>query len=284
MHKMTNRSRTSDVDMEAALGIISRPAGSSAAPDPAPRASRGGLEIGVAATLPEVMHAWELVYRAYVRIGLIDENEYQIHASPYAIHPETVVVVGHTEDGTACTLSIMHDDARGLPLDEVYRRELDQLRDQGRRLLEVGLLADRRENISRSLPAIMGMMRFVFYNTLFTHTDDIICGVHPKHAAFYKRYFAFEEAGEATTHPSVKDKPVVLLRLPLKEKLALDPLPRGLASYVQDPLPAETFDRHFDFAPAAMHGSRLAQYLDVKPQARWDQWNDLASPLVPVAG
>lgn len=240
------------------------PTSGDATPGRAERASIGDLSIGVATELAEVIEAWQLVYQAYRRIGIIDANDAEVHATALAISPQTTVIVGRTEIELASTLAIMHDSPRGLPLDKVYGPELARLRERGERLLEVGLLADRRATMTRAVAAIFGMMRFVFYNSRFTGST-ILCGVHPHHAGFYMKSFGFDVAGAESTHPVVKDQPVVLLRLDLEEKLKLNPLPRGLATYVANPLPADTFDRRFPLTFQAIQGTPIERFLTAKP-------------------
>lgn len=217
------------------------------------------MEFRVATRLDDVVAAWRLVYDAYAGSGLIDPNPWQIHTVPKAIHHNNVVICAGSEEEAVSTLTIIHD-SEGIPLDDIYPDELDGLRDRGRSLMEIGLLADRREQVSRSLPALLEMMRYVFYRSRFTDSD-IMIGVHPHHGRYYRKYFGFEDHGPTSTHPTVNHNPVVLMRLDLNEKLKLDPLPRGLAMYVANPLPSDTFDQKFAFHPERVEKSPIGLYL-----------------------
>src|SRR5699024_10577737 len=138
---------------------------------------------------------------------------------------------------TRSTLTLIGDNPAGLPLDSVYREQLDGLRRRGRRPVEVGLLADRRRRASRSAAALFSMMRWAAYFTLHVQYTDIVIGVHPHHARFYMHCFGFEKLAAPTRYPLVRDNPVIPLRLPLQEALA-NQKSRG-ADYVRDnPLPA----------------------------------------------
>jgi hypothetical protein len=224
------------------------------------------LDIRVARSLPEIVDAWGLVYTAYRRIGIIDANDSELHTSEYAINPQTSVVIGCTETDIASTLTIMHDSPRGLPLDKAYPGELAALRERGERLMEVGLLADRRAKMARSIAAIFGMMRYVFYNSRFT-SSKILCGVHPHHAGFYMKSFGFEQAGPESTHPTVKEAAVVLLRLDLNEKLQATPMPRGLFAYVANPLPADTFESRFPLTKLSIADTPIQRFLTQPPMS-----------------
>ncbi len=225
------------------------------------RSERCGLSFQVAERLDDVLAAWELVYHAYRRISLVDANEQELHTVPQAVGEHSTVIIGSLDRQVVSTLTMIHDSIRGLPLDCVYREQLDTLRGAGKRLMEVGLFADRREQMTRSLPAVLEMMRYVFWRSQFSEHHDIVAGVHPHHAAFYQKYFGFEIAGPETVHPTVKDHAVVFLHLDLRAQLQRSPLCRGLAMYVADPLSAEVFGHRFRFdLPAASH-PRIAGFL-----------------------
>lgn len=217
----------------------------------------------VASSLEQVLSAWSLVHDAYTRIGLIDTNKFGLHTVSQAVNPETAVIIGYLNDAPVSTLSIIHEDTRPIPLQHVYPKELDQLRSQGRKLLEVGLLADRREHISRAMVSIFEMMRFVFWRSYLSHTD-IVIGVHPHHAGFYINSFGFEPIGQESTHPTVKDHPVLPMRLDLHTALTADIVPKRLTQYLNNPLPDDVFDHRYAFDPREIANTPLGMYLQAK--------------------
>lgn len=223
------------------------------------------MSVGVAEDMKQVLGAWQLVFRSYLREGLIDPNPFRIHFTPQAVNPDTCVIIGRISELTVSTVTVVPDGDAGLPLDSVYRQELDDLRRKGRRLLEAGLLADRREHIARSLPAVLEIMRYAIFRTYHTATD-IMAGVHPHHTGFYKRYMAFEEMGPVRTYPVVNNQPVVMLRLPLHEKLRLRPLPKGLAFFMRDPVPASAYEDRFGFDQETVRRSAIGKYVRYKTQ------------------
>src|SRR5699024_10861758 len=125
--------------------------------------------------LREVEMAWRLVYERYVQKKLIEQNPFNLHTVPMAIGDHACVICGperNTSGATSrpgetrSTLTLIGDNPAGLPLDSVYREQLDGLRRRGRRPVEVGLLADRRRRASRSAAALFSMMRWAAYFTL----------------------------------------------------------------------------------------------------------------------
>lgn len=233
------------------------------------RCNRPGISRAVppcfcANTLEQVESAWGLVYDRYAEMGLIGENPYHIHVAPTVVGPDTCVIWGPEGPDIGYTMTALRDNPAGLALDSVYASDLDKLRRDGRRLLEVGMLADRRRHASRSIGALFGMMRSAVYFALHTGLTDVVIGVHPRHVQFYVRCYGFEQFAAARDYPLVRNHPVVPLRLRLVEKLAEDTLPRGLAHARNNPLGAQEFAQRFTFEPKQLRGSRIAAYVDAR--------------------
>lgn len=214
-----------------------------------------------ATSLAEVESAWHLVYNRYTAMGLINENPFGIHVAPTGVGPHACVIWGPDGPEVGYTMTLFEDNPAGLALDSVYPSELAALRQQGRRLLEVGLLADRRHNESRGLTALLAMMRWAIHRALHTNSTDIIIGVHPRHAQFYMHLYAFEPFGEATVYPLVRNHAVIPLRLRLPEALARSKLPRGLRDARAHPIAASAFDPRFAFTPAQLQHSLIAGFM-----------------------
>lgn len=221
-----------------------------------------GLHFEPAATLPDVIDAWSLVYDAYFRAGLIRGNPYGVHTVKHAIQSNSTVIRGRIEGRTVCTISAYFDQPNvGLPLDQVYPDELGSLRDQGRTLMEIGLFADRRKHIERSIEALLELIRQVYYFGVHFGTTDGVIGVHPRHAAFYRRMIGFEPIGEEKTYALVNDRPVVLLRLDWQDKCKQPHLPRGLRYFRDNPLPPQTYAQRCVLNEHRIAGSPIQQFI-----------------------
>ncbi len=221
----------------------------------------GGLDFRVATSLDEVIAAWQLVYRAYLRAGLILPNLHGIHTNPGAVQSGTAVIVGVLRGEMCATISGYLDTAEGLPLDAVYAPELAELRAEGHRLVEVGLLADRRANLSRSLEATLRLMKFAYFWGALNGMTDIVVGVHPHHSRFYQRIFGFTLIGEEGACPWVNRAPVVPLRLELGAVEDLNSAPRGLRFFLRDPLEISVFGGRFVPTLEAVRGTPAETHL-----------------------
>lgn len=217
-----------------------------------------------ATSLEQVESAWRLVYERYSQMGLIDKNPFGMHAVPTAVGRHACVIWGSEGPEVGYTMTLFRDNPMGLALDSVYASHLDELRRNGRRLLEVGMLADRRQSASRGIMVLFSMMRWAIYFALHAGLTDVVIGVHPRHAQFYVRCYGFEEFAPPTSYPMVRNNPVVPLRLRLLEQLAKDVLPRGLVDARDNPIPGGAFSRRFAFEPEQLRGSLIADFMQAR--------------------
>lgn len=242
--------------LEGSLKAVELPSESAAPIPPVPM-----TEFGVARTHREVLDCWKLVHQCYTESGLIDANSFGVHTSRQAASPSSAVIYGRTQGRIDSTLTVIADGPEGLPLDKVYKPTLDQLRNNGHKLVEVGLLADARINHSRfSMEQTFGTMRYGLYRAYYAQAD-IVIGVHPRHAAFYTRMMGLEVIGPLSEHPSVKHRPVLLMRLDIN-RIRLEPTPRLLRYIKANPVDQVEFDQRFSFSKVSMSRSVISQYLN----------------------
>ena len=167
------------------------------------------MKYKVASSLSEVLDAWCVVYKQYLAASLIGPNEFSIFTFPEYLSNSTAVILGSKMNHTVCTISAVLDSKKGLPLDSYYRPELNELRKQNKKLIEIGLLADVREtNCFNNIVDLMaGIARFGVYSN---HHDYVI-GVHPRRTNFFKQTFGFETYGEVKDYSKLRTAPVVLM-------------------------------------------------------------------------
>jgi hypothetical protein len=229
-----------------------------------PDLSRQRPSCNCATSLAQVEAAWGLVYDRYTQMDFIPSNESKIHTNCFAVGRHACVIFGPTKplgSDVGYTMTLFSDTSKGLALDSVYAVELNQLRRSGRRLIEVGLLADRCETPTQGMGAMFGMMQMAVAYAFHTNSTDVIIGVHPRHAPFYKRRYGFEQFAPETTYPMVQHKPVVGLRLPLRETMTKDVIPKGMIDARAHRFKNNDFVHRFDFSPAKMRCSRIANFL-----------------------
>ncbi len=217
----------------------------------------GQADFHVARNLDEVLEAWSLVYEMYRDTGLIDVNPRSVHFVRQAISSNTAVILARRDGEVTGTISTYTDSVAGLPLDRVYAQELNELRQRGRRLLEVGLLAERREGPARPMREMLMLMGFPFHYARHLGYHDVVIGVHPHHVRFYTHVLGFQVQGPMRTYAVVKDHLVVLLRLDVFGRPNLQPVPKGIRFWLDHPVGHEFFARRFNFDPRQLSGSPI---------------------------
>ncbi|MAE65902.1 MAG: hypothetical protein CMJ18_16650 [Phycisphaeraceae bacterium] len=221
-----------------------------------------GLAFHVAGELEQVIQAWQLVYRAHLESGLVRPSPHRIHTTPLAATRNAAVLYGAIGPLTVSTLTAVNDDVEaGLPLDETFGDALDMLRHDGRRLLEIGLCADRRRVIIRSAAALFELIRHVFYFARHLDRTDVVLAVDAQISSHYERMFGFVPVGSEVPRSGIQSMSVTLMRCDLKSGLETEPLHPYLAYCQERPVPDEAFEQRFDFASERIAGSPIDAYL-----------------------
>ncbi len=167
------------------------------------------MQYKVASSISEVIDAWCVVYRQYLAASLIAPNEMSVFTFPEYISNNTAVLLGKKMGRTVCTVSAVLDSDRGLPLDNYYSEELNSLRGEGRKLIEIGLLADARgaSKMNQIVDLMSGIARFGVYSD----HHDFVVGVHPRRVNFFSSVFGFKPFGQVKDYGKLRTAPVILL-------------------------------------------------------------------------
>jgi hypothetical protein len=185
-------------------------------PDEAHSWETTDLVIRPALSRAELESAYELVYLNYRSREYIPPNSSGLRFTVFNAFPSTLTFVGVVHANVISTVSLIPDTPIGLPMDEIYHDEVQALRDSGRRLVEVTMLADRRLSVRRSLEMVLALMKLVFdYATLSLKATDLCITVNPHHDKFYHEYLLFSPLGGLRAYPSVSGNPAIARRLDL---------------------------------------------------------------------
>lgn len=168
------------------------------------------MKLKVATSLDEIIESWRIVYHQYVDASLIDVNPFSIFTFPEYISRNVAVILGKSGENGKCTISAVLDSRKGLPLDAYFKNELNQLRKEGKKLIEIGLLASSSEKSAGHLQTIKLLSSVARFGVYSNHHDYVI-GVHPRRAEFFKKVFGFHRIGESKAYHRLKKADVVLL-------------------------------------------------------------------------
>ena len=176
-----------------------------------------GVEVSVADQVSEYVDAAKLLYDGYLGRGMISPHGAGVRFTPYLALPSTLIFVAKRHGTLVGTLSLVIDRSIHLPMDKVFREELEALRAQGRRLAEVGALCVAKGVRGLGIP-------FLLYKTMWLTTrllpiDDLVVAVRPSIAESYQAMLLFEPIADARPFPGLLLK-VVGLRLRLDDAVA----------------------------------------------------------------
>ena len=221
-----------------------------------------GLAYRVARTVDEVVDAWRLVYHSYRHVGLIRANPARLHTAPQAVNPNATIVVGRIGGITVSTLTAIVDSPElGLPVDRVFPDALDDLRREGRLVMEFSLFADRREELARTTEALVELMRHMYHLGVQQKVTDYVMAVQPRHARYYARTYGFEPMGDMRRYTAVNDRPVVLLRGDFAGRFESEHEQYSVYRYFKRcPVDPAAFADRFDFSPQHLAGSVLERW------------------------
>ncbi len=120
------------------------------------------------------------------------------------------------DDGDlAGTLSLRLDSPDGLAADEIFRAEMDLLRQTGHRICEFIQLAVEASGASK--PVLAGLFHTAYlYAKQLRGFDSVVIEVNPRHVGFYRNALGFVVMGGERANPRV-DAPAVLMCMPFEE-------------------------------------------------------------------
>ena len=171
--------------------------------------SREQFSCDIAQTGNELKQAFSLAYKEYFSAGYVKKTTpSKMLVNIYSLLPKTIVWIVKLNHTVVSTLTQIFDSSLGLPLDEVYEKELDELRLEGRHMVEISGLAISSKY--RWQNAYMPLFRNILHHALSCEVTDLCIAVNPKHRTFYKDILLFEDIGEKKYYPKVNAQSVAL--------------------------------------------------------------------------
>ncbi|MBI3323716.1 MAG: hypothetical protein HYZ92_00355 [Candidatus Omnitrophica bacterium] len=181
------------------------------------------LEFRVVHTMPELKAALHLVYREYLKRHYTLPHPSELKLSIFHALPKTTTFVAlHRRTRVVGTISIVEDSPCGLPMDEVYRTELDDLRGKRLRLAEATLLALDGSLFGRGVFTMFHAKKLLLTLRLFkalfdylrscTTVDELVACFNPKHQILYD-FLQLRPLGELKYYSSANNNPAIAKRL-----------------------------------------------------------------------
>ncbi|MBI1977374.1 MAG: hypothetical protein HYS55_01325 [Candidatus Omnitrophica bacterium] len=177
----------------------------------------------IAQSFEELREAYQLVYQEYLSRGYCNEKFSKIHYTYFCLLPEsrTFLFLDRNMSQVFGTASVILDSSCGLPMETLFRDEINAIRSEGRHLAEISLLASSRKGISGKRSAgkhttkigtIFNLFRFLFNYARFAGVTDLVITIHPKHELLY-RSLTFQPIGTVKAYSIVRSHPAIPMHL-----------------------------------------------------------------------
>ncbi len=171
--------------------------------------------IKVAETDKEYKGSFRLLYQTYREMGYTGEHESKMLYNMWSLLHSTGIFVFKSYEDVIASVSLIQDTSKfGLPIDAVFREEVDLLRGQGRRVAEIGALATSYEQ--RMANIVMLLFKAIYHYTRLVEISDLVAIVNPKHVQFYTDILLFEPFSSEMRHYEKVGAPAVALRVNLE--------------------------------------------------------------------
>ena len=203
----------------------------------------GEVVIQVANQIGRRQKAYQLLYDLYSKMGITQKNGDGLWLSIYDALPDTITFVSENRRGRIeGALTLVFDSSIGLPADDLYKKEIDTIRNNGEQICEIVSLG-----INNSGKASIRILASLFY-CAFLHswqrvnTTAVIITVHSDLEDFYCQRVTFEKLGPKRNYAKVNGAPTVLLNVSLDEMDRLRNKQRVFPFYLLNHTHQEEFD------------------------------------------
>lgn len=173
--------------------------------------------VKMASTRAEWEDALRLVTDTYRSRGYENCGPGQLRFTPYHALPDTNVFVAKHGERVLMTMTLVSDNTLlGLPMEVLYGDEINQLRADGRYMVEATSLADQGLQLQEFIPVFTTLMRVMAQFGIYCGANTWVIAINPRHRRYYAKVMGFVAFGPQRNYPYVQNHPA--------EAYMLDPL------------------------------------------------------------
>lgn len=186
------------------------------------------LECERVSNVEDLEKTFHLVYQAYVSKKFCQQNSLEWHYGIHNLLPESRAFIFRDPAGEiGGTLSLIPDNSLGLPMESIFMEEIRDLRNQNRRIVELGNLAYSAKSFIRKssiiekhykLLDVFSLFKITFDYARMIGATDVVIGVHPRHKNMYE-YLSFECISPVKSYPNANHNPAILMHLDILKVL-----------------------------------------------------------------
>lgn len=219
------------------------------------------IEYRVARSKEELEKAYALVYKEYLKRGYVKESDARLKLSLHNALPQTTSFVTVFEQEIFSTATLIPDSPLGLPMDEIYHQELEQLRKQGKKACEISMLASDTELFKNGISLLLNSKKMFFIFNLFKlifdyayrhlALDCICITINPKHILTYE-FLLFKDLGGLKFYDNANGAPAIAKYIEFNslEEECKQKNKEGLYKmFLQKATPLENFSQKAAFSP-----------------------------------
>jgi len=176
-----------------------------------------GIVFKIAKTEEELEKAFRVVHDSYVAEKYMQPDPSGMRLSLYHAMPYTTTFIGERAGEVEIATSLFMDSPIGLPMDLLYKTELDDIRRQYRLIAEIGAFAVRPGQKNRDTNVALHLQKLVCHYAMERlRIDDIVVTINPRHRLFYKHIIHMDQIGEEKVYERVNHNPAIALRLNMR--------------------------------------------------------------------
>ncbi len=185
----------------------------------------GVIDYRVAVTRDELEQSYRLVYNEYLKRNYTAKNDSGMRFSIFNALPQTTTFVAESNNSVLATATLIEDSPLGLPMDEIYHDEVDKLRQGGKKICEISMLASNTALFGSGISMMLNSKKMFFIFHLFkcvfdyaltqANVDYFCITINPKHNLTYD-FLLFKNMGELKAYNHANGAPALAKYLDLK--------------------------------------------------------------------
>ncbi len=181
-------------------------------PTAKPKSLVESLALKVANQPSERKQAFQLCHDVYCKSGLTGANPSGFRVMRHHLADTTNVLIATFEDEVVFTVTLVGDGEYGLPMDSLFKDEVDAMRAQGIRTAEISCLASRMDSVDKRVrfDMLVSMVSLLFQTARRRGVQRMLLAVHPRHAKVYERLFGCVPCSEVKSYAAVKGNPAIM--------------------------------------------------------------------------
>lgn len=173
------------------------------------------ISIAPATGFIEFLKGMEMTNGEYRRTGIVKDSRSIFLYNEGLLNPNSTLFLARKEQDILGTISVIGRHENHIPCARLFREELDALRLEQRKVVELGTLSVKHQSESENL-VFMLYLKIMIYTIFVEKVDDIFIQVKANVASFYVRNFLFKKVGKSKLHPDYSNLEASLLRVDVK--------------------------------------------------------------------